>query len=478
MDWAGCTKYARLDDAKTKCAILCIAGSGVLKGGDLRGSTGMTNEEAKELYQQAVAHMEAGRFMEALAEFEQLDADRPNSRHVTYYRGRCLAEAGRLAEARECYQRIENKMEKERLDELRDIIANKQMEIKTSTQAPASAQAQEENGPSTFIIESVFPVATEQTTVTGRVKNGLFRVGDALTLVSPAGIPVLAPILRIGTAEMPLNLVRAGQNAVLLLRTESSHVVPGSAATAEVQEDSYAKTMVVSTDTPKATVRESAPELSEVERLMKRGKFDEAKPLLEAYLRSNARSVTAHRLLSRMHLEAEPPVRDSKKALEAIRAAYELGGAEDPAVIYTLAECLAANNEAAQGLRFLERLHGANLPMEARTALAQRIHEFRAQHGLGHVWEFADQYGEVVFEAANPQDIVKALRGGVLSKESKCRRDRIGEWRALEAALAPEYPEIAALFKPAAQSKNLMWPLLIAVLALALIIAVLALLFR
>ncbi len=444
----------------------------------------MTNEEAKELYQQAVAHMEGGRFVEALSEFDQLDADRPNSRHVTYYRGRCLAEMGRLAEARECYQRIEHKMEKERLDELRDIIANKQMEIKTSTQAStpvpgaATTQAPEENGPSTFIIESVFPVAMEQTTVTGRVKSGLFRVGDALTLVSPSGIPVLAPILRIGTAEMPLNLVRAGQNAVLLLRTESSHVVPGSVATAEVQEDSYAKTMVVSTDTPKATVRESAPELSEVERLVKRGKFDEAKPLLEAYLRDNARSVTAHRLLSRIHLDAGPPVRDPKKALEAIRAAYELGGAEDPAVIYTLAECLAANNEAAQGLRFLERLHGANLPLEARTALAQRIHEFRAQHGLGHVWEFADQYGEVVFEAATPQDIAKALRGGVLSKESKCRRDRIGEWRALEAALAPEYPEIAALFKPPTQSNNLMWPILIAVLSVAVVIAVIALLFR
>ncbi|HPO14678.1 MAG TPA: tetratricopeptide repeat protein [Candidatus Hydrogenedentes bacterium] len=435
----------------------------------------MTNEEAKELYQQAMAHLEGGRFSDAFDLFNQLDAERPNSRHVTYYRGRCLAELGRLTEARECCQRIENKMEKERLDELRDLIANKQLESKTATQAPPPP---DETGPSAFIIESVFPVATDQTTVTGRVKSGLLRVGDALTLVSPAGIPVLAPILRIGTAEMPLNLVRAGQNAVLLLRAEADHVAPGSLATAEVQEDSYAKTMVVSTDTPSTPVRESAPELSEVERMVKRGKYEDAKVLLDAYVISNAQSITAYRLLSRIYLDQASPLRDARKALEAIRTAYELGGAEDPAVIYTLSESLAATGEAAQGLRFLERLHGGNLPMEARAALAQRIHDFRVQYGLGHVWEFADQYGEVVFESAQPQDIVKALRGGVISKESKCRRDRIGEWRAIETALAPEYPEIAAFFKAPPPAKNYVWPVLIAVLGVALAIALLALLLR
>jgi len=43
----------------------------------------MTNEEAKELYQRAMARAEASDFTGALGLFDELDAARPNSRHVT-----------------------------------------------------------------------------------------------------------------------------------------------------------------------------------------------------------------------------------------------------------------------------------------------------------------------------------------------------------------------------------------------------------
>ena len=159
-----------------------------------------------------------------------------------------------------------------------------------------------------------------------------------------------------------------------------------------------------------------------------------------------------------------------------MREAYELGGAEDSGVIATLAQALAANGEAPQGLRFLERLYEGKLSFEARSALAHRIQEFRAQHHLGHVWEFADQYGDVIFEAVSPKDIEKALRSGTIVLGAKCRRDRIGEWRPAEDVLAAELPELAALFKAApAKGKPGLW-IVLAVLAIA-VAAALALMF-
>lgn len=435
----------------------------------------MTNEEAKELYVRAMGHVEGSRFGEALALLDQLDAERPNSRHVTYHRARCLIELGRLDEAKDCCQKLEGKMEKDRMDELRAMLAAKQPEPKTGTQAPAP---QIEGGPNVFLIESVFPVSTDQVTVTGRVKSGLFRVGDALTIVSPDGLPLLAPIVRIGTADTPLNLVRAGQQAVMLLHAEPHHVVPGSSATSEAQEESYAKTMVASTDTPISAAKELSSALLNAERLLKRGKYDEAKQAIEASIRREPNRWSAHWLLARVYLEAEAPLRDSRKALECVREAYELGGAEDAGVIYTLAQSLAANGEAGQGLRFLERFHEGKLSFETRAALAQRIHDYRVQHGLGHVWEFADQYGEVIFEASAPQDIVKAIKSGTAPRDAKCRRDHIGDWRSIEAALAPEFPEIAALFKPAAMAGGKILTAVIAVLAVAVVLAILWLALR
>lgn len=429
----------------------------------------MTNEEAKEQFTRAVTLVEENRLGEALGLLDVIDTERPNSRHVTFHRARCFIGLGRMAEARECMQRLEGKIEKERLEELHRLISAKQTEAQASAHASAPV---DEGGPNVFVIETVFPAATDQAMVTGHVKSGLFRVGDALTLISPEGLPVLAPIVRIGLAETPINLVRAGQKAVMLLRVEPNHVVPGSSATSDIQEESYAKTMVVSVDTPSSVPKEFSGDLVEAEKLLKRGKYEEARTALAASLARDPGRWTTHWLMARAHLEAEGPAQNIPAALVCVREAYELGGAEDPGVIATLAQALAANGEAPQGLRFLERLYDTKLGFEARAALAQRIQEFRSRHGLGHVWEFADQYGDVVLETASTADIAKAIRSGTIPREAKCRRDRIGEWRGIAESLAGESPEIAALFQDeSGKSQTGMWiviGVLCVVLALAL----------
>ncbi len=87
---------------------------------------------------------------------------------------------------------------------------------------------------------------------------------------------------------------------------------------------------------------------------------------------------------------------------------------------------------------------------------------------MGHLWEFSDSYGEVVFEASSIDEVVTALSSNVVARDAKCRRDRVDEWRSIEAALVPEYPEIAALYKQAKPGGKPLVPVLVAVvLALA-----------
>lgn len=426
----------------------------------------MTNEEAKQLYVQALEQVEKQAFAQALDLLDTLDRERPNSRQVTYHRVRCLAALGRLGEAQESLAKLEGKMEKERVEELQEAIETARA-IKTATPA---VPAEPETGPESnvFIIESAFMASTNETTVTGHMQSGVFHVGDNLTIVSPDGMPFIAPILRIGSAETPLNLVRAGQKTVLLLKVEPHLVTPGSKATAEAQAEYYAATMVVSTEA-KSTSRETVTsDIVEAEKLIKQGKFEEARASLEKHLAQDPDNRGGHWLLARAYLEAAPPAQEVKKSLEHIRRAYELGGAEDPAVIDTLAHALAANGEPEQGLRFLERLHAGNLPMEARMALAQRIVEYRNRYGMGHLWEFADNYGDVLFEAKSAEETLKALKNGSLPRESKCRKDRLGEWRDIRSAFSAESPEIVAFYQPAAKGFNPLYIVIIAVLAAAI----------
>ncbi len=431
----------------------------------------MTNEEAKEIYLRATRSMEAKDFGGALRLLDGLDAARPNSRHVTFQRARCFIEMKQPDDAAACCMKLESKIEAERLAELRREIERVRQE--TSSALGADTGAGTQNGveeSNVLIVEAVFPASTEETTIRGHVKSGVFHEGDTVTVISPEGMPLLAPILRLGTADTPLKIVRGGQQVVMLLRVEPNHVVPGSSITSLVQEQSYAETMVVSSGTGDVADDEApaAPQaLLEAERLVKSGRLDEAFQALESLVLPENETRLAHRLMARILLEDEGR-RNAKKALEHARRAFELGGADDSPVIDVLAETLGANGEAAHGLRFLERLYQKSNDMAARNALAGRINDFRSKHGLGHVWEFADDYGDVVFESGDIAEIAKAIGNGTIPKGSRCRRNRIGDWRNIEATLAAEFPEIGKLYRQGGKGSGVILRIAIAILSVVL----------
>lgn len=435
----------------------------------------MDNERAKELYTQAMGHFQAQQFGEALAILDDLDRERPNSRHVMQHRALCLLRLNRVDEAQMVAAKLEGKAEPAVLSDLRAKIAA----AREASHAPQASTGGADGGDNVFVVEQVFPTSTTETTVTGFVKSGVFHQGDSLTLVSPTGMPLIAPLMRIGKAETPLKIIRAGQSTVFLLQVEPHHVVPGSSITCQTEEESYAATMVVDSGSGAgAKLAAFIPELLEIERMVKTGNFQEAHARLTAHLAENPDSGGAHRLLARVHLEGPAPFKDPKKALEHIRRAYELGGAEDPAVVNVLADALAANGEAEHGLRFIERLHGAAQEPAARHALAKHIYDFRNRHNLGHVWEFSDEYGDVVFESRDVQEIVKALSSGTVPKTAKCRRDHAGDWRDAAELLAAEHPDLARLYQSGRGAKGkggankaLVAVVVLLILVLALVLA-------
>jgi len=437
----------------------------------------MTNEEAKALYIDAVKLFEAKDYSDALSKFDALDAERPNSRHVTYHRCVCLAHLDRKDEAREQYAKIDGKLERDKHLELKKLLAYSNPVPPPAEEKPSAMPLGSDPGGNVLVIESAFPKSTDETTITGHVKSGAFRTGDSLTLVTESGMPLVAPIVRIGTAETPLKMARAGQKAIMLLQVEPHHVVPGSTATCVSQEESYAETMVVgmTDESTGSTASQMGGPLLELDRRMKGGDYSGAIEKLEALLAEDPNSCPAHRLMAKVYLDGSESVRDPKKALEHIRRAYELGGAEDHLVVDTLAQAMAANGEAEHGLRFLERLYNGTREFEAKGALSQRIIEFRTRHQLGHLWEFADNYGDVIFESSDIHEVVKAIKNGTVPVASLCKKDRVGEWRKLEETIAIEFPEIGALFnkeKSGTGKSSMVLYIIIAILA-ALIVIVL-----
>lgn len=411
----------------------------------------MTNDEAKELYINAVKAFESKDFDGALSMFEALDAERPNSRHVTYHRCICLGHLGRLPEAREQLAKIEGKLEREKLIELRTLLGTHPATAARAPEAAAPApEPQELTGDNVLVIESAFPKSTTETTITGHIRSGTFRTGDSLTIITESGMPLVAPIIRIGTAETPLKMARAGQKAIMLLQVEPHHVVPGSSATCVSQEESYAETMVVGIHdeaSAASTASQMGGTLLELDRKIKGGDFGGALEKLQAFLGDDPKSCAGHRLMAKIYLEGGDGYRDPRKALDHIRRSYELGGADDPIVVDTLAQAMAANGEAEHGLRFLERLYTTTREFEAKGALGQRIVDFRSRHHLGHIWEFSDSYGDVIFESGDIIEIVKAFKSNTVPRTSLCKKDRVGEWRKVEETIAIEHPEIGSLFK-------------------------------
>jgi len=415
----------------------------------------MTNEEAKALFEQSVAISASGNATAALALLDQLEAERPNSRNVTLQRGVCLAQLGRVAEAEECRKSLEGRIEPERMQALAAAITGARDAARASHANPVVVPMPDADN--VLLVESVFLASTEEAAVTGHVRKGAFRVGDQLSVTTPEGDVVPAPIVRIGPAETPLQLVRAGQQAVFLLRVEPHLVAIGSYLSSTTKETAYAATMMVSTARP--SVQEAMPEdvaaqVGVVEKLLRQRNYVAAREALAGLLASSAESGAVQRTAARVFLEAEGADRDAVRALEHAKRAYELGGSDDPAVVGMLAEAEAANGQAAQGLRFLERLIAVTLEPQARAAQAVRLTEFREKHGLGHVWEFSDQYGGVLTEVSSLAEAAKALGRGVIPRDGKVRKDRISEWQPIEQALGGQSPEIAALFRAKGTGKR------------------------
>ena len=400
----------------------------------------MTNDEAKELYDRAQALFGENQHSDALEILDKLDRERPNSRHVNYQRALCLAELGRKEEAEQYAQRLDGKIEAAAMDRLREVIG-KIHPSHMDTPVPAK----DVSTANVLTVQGVYPASTDQCTIMAHIRSGVFHVGDELLIVAPGNRRSTAPILRIGTSETPIKLVRAGQTVSLQLKVDPDQIVVGAALSAAAHEDAYAATMAVDREEhPKGTAtREMTQELVAIERLMKHGEYGDAERLLNAYLMRHPDGYLAHRMLAQLYLDAPAPLGNEKLADEQIGKAYEKGGVKDLAVIRLLAEARGRNGNAEQGLAFLERLDTPGIEPEARSALAQWVFDYRDRFKLGHVWQFADAYGEVIYEASDHDAALRAFSKGAVPRDARCRRDRVGDWQPVGAVLAYESPEIA-----------------------------------
>jgi hypothetical protein len=402
----------------------------------------MTNDEAKALYDRAQVLFGENECALALDILDRLDQERPNSRHVNYQRALCLAELGRKDEAEQCAQRLDGKLDAGAMGRLHDAI-NKVYLPRAGTPVPTPPP--DEPAANVLTVQEVYPASTDQCTIMARIRSGVFHVNDELVIIAPANRRIAAPILRIGTAETPIKLVRAGQTVSMLIQVDPDQVVVGASLSATAHEEAYAATMAVDRDAhPKtAATREMTQELTAIDKMMKRGEYGDAERLLNVHLLQHPGHYSAHRLLAQLYLDAPAPLGNAKIAAEQIGKAYEKGGAKDLSVIHVLAEARGRNGDPEQGLAFLERLDAPGTEPEARSALAQWVHDYRSRFNLGHVWQFADTYGEVIYEASNHDDALRAFTKGAVPRDARCRRDRVGDWQPVDAMLAYESPEIA-----------------------------------
>ena len=403
----------------------------------------MTNDEAKALYDRAQTLFGENNCAGALDLLDQIDRERPNSRHVSYQRALCLAELGRKDEAEQCAQRLDGKIEAEAADRLREAISRiEQLRTGTPTQ---DSKAKNGSAANVLTVQGVYPASTDQCTIMAHVRSGVFHVNDELIIIAPGNQRTAAPILRIGTSETPINLVRAGQTVSMLLKVDPDQIAVGASLNAAAHEDAFAAATAVDRDAHpgKATTREMNQELLAIEKMIKRREYGDAERLLHAHLLQHPGHYSAHRLLAQLYLEAPAPLGDEKLAAEQINKAYELGGAGNLSVIRVLAEVRGRNGDAKQGLAFLERLDTPATEPEARSALSQWVFDYRTRFELGHVWQFVDAYGEIIYEASDSDAALRALANGAVPRDARCRRDRIGDWKPIESVLVYESPEIA-----------------------------------
>lgn len=430
----------------------------------------MTNEEARRIYGEAVQLFEEKDFFKALELLDAIDAERPNSRHTTFQRALCLVELGRLDEAVLCQKKIEGRISPESAQQLADCIGKAKQASANASENEVLPDSDSEN---VFIVQAVYPVSTEECSVVGTIKKGVFHVDDIANVVGPSGVLLPAPILRIGPADTPLLLAREGQHIMFLLHIGPEQVNPSTSIICETHLDAHAATIMVrpSASNPD-NILERPAALAPVARMIKQKDYGKAERLLNAYAEQHPTNMATKQMLAQVYLAEDSPVRDPSKALYLIQIVYQAGGAEDPVVNTLLAHAQAENGDTQTGLRFMERLYASVEDDRAKQALAQRIHDFRSKYNLGDLWEFADSYDEVIFKANNPAEVVRAIANGSVPLEATCRHNSIGDFTPIETTLSPLFPEVAALFKPAKRQWDPVFLVLLFLLLLGLLLAI------
>ena len=415
----------------------------------------MTKEEAKALLGQANELMSVQQYEEAYGMLEQVDEAFPNSGRVLQQRTVCLIGMARLTEAEETCERLSRVPGGEKAGALKErIVAARQRREAPTPQSPPQppAGAAPAGAENEFLVDTVTPVSAGETCVTGHVLKGVFYKGATVSVLTPSGVPLLAPIERIGTRDAPLNIVREGTVTTMILKIEAQHIALGAKLTSTTSGDSYAKTMLVETDrgaaqTPKSAAVAPPKSLQEAQRLVMQRKFPEAKEALTGLLSSDPNDYHTHQLLARTYLEAGPDLRDPKLSLEHVMRAYECGGHDDPTVLDVLAHAMGANGQEAHGLRHLERLFDIAQTIREKDACAKRINEYRARYNLPDVWQFVDGFGEVVFDSSDLDQIRRAIEGNSIPDSAMCRKNKTGKLMPMEDTIAKLDPAIAALFK-------------------------------
>jgi tetratricopeptide (TPR) repeat protein len=408
----------------------------------------MAIDESRRIFAEAVELYDNGDYNGALALFDIVERDLPNSRHINFHRALCLVKVGRIEEAKRCQRKLEGRIKAQDFQHLSRAIENAGL---------SDHDAEYEDDPiseNLFTVKAVYPISGEECSVTGIVKKGVFRTGDTAYALNRASRRVPALIVRIGPADTPLLLARQGQQAMMLLRIKPDKISPGDTLVYEAQISASDATMTVKSNACGKTIIMECPEdLAPIEKMIKRGYYFDAEKSLSRYIVRNPENIFAKRMLAQVYLDDGSPLQDTIKALDLIRTVYQEGGSEDPTVINILAHAYAESGNPEEGLEALEHLYTLLHDVEAKRALLQRIDEFRMAYDLGELWEFADSYGEIIFKSYSGRESVRAIMKGVIPLDTTCRHNGLGDFSPLATSFAPLFPEVAALIKSKTQKQ-------------------------
>ena len=444
----------------------------------------ITNEEAKNLYEQARGLVEAEQFDEALEKLNILDRERPNSRRVTYYRALCLARTGRTDLAKACMASLTDRIEPEALEKLKQIIARVEADSKAAAGGHELPSELEKDNyepltvlePNLLQIQSVIPVSVDTCTIVAVIRSGVFRTGDSLKLPGSRGGEDSAEILRIGTVNAALRFAREGMVIPMLVKAQAEKLVPGMNAGCRQQKQMKPSHKSHVLPEEHDSVIRWDETLEKADRLLHRKDYAAAAEIVESYIQTHPESVLAHRLMAEILQDAPPPLGDLAKALELAGQAHEKGGYVDPPTVYLYSELLARHGEFEKGLRHLEELYETLEDPHARNALAERIRQYRRDYNMGVLWQLSDLSGEVMFETSDRDQLIAALRESEILRNARCRLDRVGGWQDAKSLLVTAIPEIAEIYGVAVSQKpeetNRKLTLAIILLVVGLILAI------